>query len=44
MGIFQLFWRRVLRGTAYLHCNCSVVVGVRPSCLMSGWCCMLGGV
>ena len=40
----ELFWRRVLRGTAYLHCNCSVVVGVLPSPFMSGWCPMLGGV
>ena len=31
LGSFQLFWRRVLRGTAYLQCNCSVVVGVRPN-------------
>ena len=35
LGSFQLFWRRVLRGTAYLLGNCSVVVGVRTQALMS---------
>ena len=44
LGSFQLFWRRVLRGTAYLLDNCSVVVGVRPNWVMYGWCFMLGGV
>jgi hypothetical protein len=38
LGSFQLSWRRVLRGTAYLLDNCSVVVGVRPNWVMYGWC------
>ena len=33
-----------IRGTAYLHCNCNVVVGVRPNGVCTFGACMLGGV